>query len=128
MSDRVPGPVLFALCAEFLIGGGVLRWVGAPGADVLWAVATGLALVPAVSWAWSDLRAGKFSAYPPAALALVGTAVLGEFLGGAVIGVLLVGGHALARSTKDAFVRRPKSLGVSGPSTPAVRRDSHGHW
>lgn len=99
--NRVPGLVLLAVCGELLLGGGVLRWVGAPGAEVLWAVATGFAVVPAIRWAWGDLGAGRFGFHLLAALALVGAVLLADFLVGAVIAVLLLGCRAALQRSGD---------------------------
>ncbi|WNV84781.1 hypothetical protein [Umezawaea sp. Da 62-37] len=86
---------MLAVCGEFLLGGAVLLWMGAPGAEVIWAVAAGMALMPAVRWTCKDLRAQRFGFPLLAVVVLTGTLAFGEFFGSAVVAVVLLGVRAL---------------------------------
>lgn len=87
--------------AALLGAGGVLWWLDWSAAALVWGAATAVAAVPALVWAAADLRAGRFGADLLAVLALVGTLVVGEYLAGAVVAVMLGTGRAL-----DAYAQR----------------------
>ncbi|GAA0402415.1 heavy metal translocating P-type ATPase [Microbispora corallina] len=79
---------------------------GATAGDVVWAAGTVAALVPALWWVVSALRAGRLGVDAIAVLALGGALAVGEYLAGAVIGVMLAGGrvledYALRRARRD---------------------------
>jgi membrane protease YdiL (CAAX protease family) len=99
---RVPGLIALVVCGQFLLGGAVLLWMGAPGTEVIWAVAACLALVPAVRWAWKDLRAKRFGFPLLAVVVLAGALVFGEFFGSAVVAVVLLGVRALVDDLSPA--------------------------
>ncbi|GAB2817818.1 heavy metal translocating P-type ATPase [Lentzea nigeriaca] len=83
------------------VAGGVV-WLQDPhSARIWWAVATAAAVVPAAWWVVEDIRAKRFGADVLAVLALVGTLVVGEYLAGAVVAVMVGTGHAL-----DDYARR----------------------
>ncbi|NUW38446.1 heavy metal translocating P-type ATPase [Nonomuraea sp. SMC257] len=85
------GVTLVALAA-----GGVLRLAGlGEAADVCWAAGTVVAVVPALWWVVSALRAGRLGVDAIAVLALLGTLAVGEYLAGALIAVMLATGRAL---------------------------------
>ena len=87
--------VLLALTAA-AVAVGLSLWAFDTGwADVAWALGAVVALVPAVWWAVADLRAGRLGADVLAVLALGGTLAVGEYLAGAVIGVMLATGRVL---------------------------------
>ena len=92
--ERVAGALL-AFTAVAVLAGVVLWALGSGWADWAWAVGAVSALVPAVWWAAVDLRAGRLGADVLAVLALGGTLVVGEYLAGAVIGVMLATGRVL---------------------------------
>jgi heavy metal translocating P-type ATPase len=81
--------------------GGVVWFQDPDDARIWWAAATAAAVVPAVWWVVEDLRAKRFGADVLAVLALVGTLVVGEYLAGAVVAVMVGTGHAL-----DEYARR----------------------
>ncbi len=64
-------------------------------ADVCWIVGTSVAVVPAVLWVVGALRRGRVGVDLIAVLSLVGTLLVGEYLAGALIAVMLAGGRAL---------------------------------
>ncbi|RDI34315.1 heavy metal translocating P-type ATPase [Lentzea flaviverrucosa] len=99
------------------IAGGLVRLQDPPSARIWWAVATAAAVVPAVWWVVEDLRARRFGADVLAVLALVGTLVVGEYLAGAVVAVMVGTGHAL-----DDYARRRARRDLSALLERAPRR------
>ncbi len=103
-SDGVP---LLGVCAAGLAGGGLAHLIGAAAAgNLVWAVTTATAAVPATWWVVQSLRRRQPGVDVIAVLALVGTLLVGEYLAGAVIAVMLASGRALearasARATRD---------------------------
>jgi heavy metal translocating P-type ATPase len=93
-SLREPALVVLTVCA--LAVGGVLWLVGLrEAADICWIVGTAVAVVPAVWWVVSTLRQGRLGVDVIAVLSLIGTLLVGEYLAGALIAVMLAGGRAL---------------------------------
>jgi cation transport ATPase len=96
------GATLTALAA-----GGVAWLSGAPTvADYCWIAGTVAAMLPATWWVICGLRAGRFGVDILAVLSLAGALAVGEYLAGALIGVMLATGQALdaaadRRATKD---------------------------
>lgn len=89
-------PVLLALTLGAL-GAGVVAWLAGASraADLCWIAGTVAAIVPAVLWVVVALRRGKLGVDVIAVLSLGGTLLVGEYLAGAVIAVMLAGGRAL---------------------------------
>ena len=96
------GVTLVALAA-----GGVARLAGArSAAEASWAAGTVAALVPAAWWVIAGFRKGRFGVDVLAVISLAGALAVGEYLAGALIGVMLATGQALEaaaeqRATKD---------------------------
>lgn len=89
-------PALVTLTVGALAVGGVLWLLGLrQAADACWIVGTVVAVVPAVWWVISALRQGRLGVDVIAVLSLVGTLLVGEYLAGALIAVMLAGGRAL---------------------------------
>ena len=87
--------LLLATVGAFAIGG-VLWLTGRhAAADTCWAAGTLVALVPAVFWVVLALRRGRVGVDLIAVLSLLGTILVGEYLAGALIAVMLTGGRAL---------------------------------
>lgn len=90
-----------------LAAGGLAWSLGATtAADAFWTAGIVVALVAAVWWLVIALRRGKFGVDVIAVLSLGGTLAVGEYLAGALIGVMLATGQALEhaaerRATKD---------------------------
>ncbi len=85
-----------ALALAGIAAGGVLWAVREPAAaSALWAATTALVLVPLVAAVYRQVRSGTFGADAIALLAMAGSLALGQFLAGAVIGLMLAGGQAL---------------------------------
>lgn len=88
--------VLVILTVGALSVGGILWLLGErETADVCWILGTLVAVLPAVLWVISGLRQGRLGVDVIAVLSLAGTLVVGEYLAGALIAVMLTGGHAL---------------------------------
>ncbi|UXA18989.1 heavy metal translocating P-type ATPase [Mycobacterium sp. SMC-4] len=97
-----------AVCTVGALGAGGVAWLlGAPRvADACWAAGTLVAIVPAVLWVVAALRHGRLGVDIIAVLSLTGTLLVGEYLAGALIAVMLAGGRALdaaatRRATRD---------------------------
>ncbi|WP_433490111.1 heavy metal translocating P-type ATPase [Nocardia grenadensis] len=89
-------PGLLVSVASALVAG-LLAWaVGSPGvADGFWIAATVVALLPAVWWMVVTISKGRAGVDLIAVLSLVGTLVVGEYLAGALIAVMLATGRTL---------------------------------
>ncbi|MFI7574726.1 heavy metal translocating P-type ATPase [Micromonospora sp. NPDC049497] len=109
-----------------VLGGAVLRLAGRSGpADVVWAVATVAALVPAAGAMLRDLWRRRFGVDVIAVLALVGALVVREYLAGAVIAVMLATGRALEAYAQQRATRDLRALLAHAPRT-ARRRGPDG--
>ncbi|MBM9624261.1 heavy metal translocating P-type ATPase [Streptomyces zhihengii] len=87
---------LLAVTAAALTGGGIAWFAGSrETADLLWALGTVAAVVPAVWWVLAALRRGSAGVDLIAVLALGGTLAVGEYLAGALIGLMLATGRTL---------------------------------
>ncbi len=97
-------PALLALTVAALAAGGIAWLVGARNvADGCWIAGTLMAVIPAVVWVVLALRRGRLGVDVIAVLSLVGTLLVGEYLAGALIAVMLAGGRALdAAATRRA--------------------------
>ena len=89
-------PALVVLTVGALAGGGIAWLAGwRDVADGCWIAGTVLAVVPALVWVLVALRRGRVGVDVIAVLSLVGTLLVGEYLAGALIAVMLAGGRAL---------------------------------
>ncbi|GLP81531.1 heavy metal translocating P-type ATPase [Mycobacterium antarcticum] len=97
-------PALVVVTVVALAAGGIAWLAGARSvADGCWIAGTLVALVPAVVWVLLALRKGRLGVDLIAVMSLVGTLLVGEYLAGALIGVMLAGGRALdAAATRRA--------------------------
>jgi heavy metal translocating P-type ATPase len=94
--------VLLAFTSAALAAGGLAWLAGQPdGAAAIWAAATVAATVPAVAWVIGGLRRGQAGVDAIAVLALAGTLIVGAYLAGALIAVMLTGGRSL-----EAYAQR----------------------
>ncbi|HKP44001.1 MAG TPA: heavy metal translocating P-type ATPase [Mycobacterium sp.] len=88
--------VLAVLTVGALAAGGIAWATGwYRVADGCWIAGTVIAIVPAVVWVIAALRRGRAGVDLIAVLALVGTLLVGEYVAGALIAVMLAGGRAL---------------------------------
>ncbi|MER5455279.1 heavy metal translocating P-type ATPase [Micromonospora sp. NPDC002389] len=116
---------LTALTALVLAGAAV-RLSGRPAvADALWAVATLVALLPAAASMLRELWRRRFGVDVIAVLALAGALVVGEYLAGAVVAVMLATGRTLEAYAHRRATRDLRSLLARAPRT-ARRRTADG--
>jgi len=89
-------PALVVLTVGALASGG-MAWLAGwrDVADWCWIAGTLVALTPAVLWVLAGLRRGRAGVDVIAVLSLVGTLLVGEYIAGALIAVMLAGGRAL---------------------------------
>ena len=93
---RLVEPALVAVTVAALATGGIAWLAGWRAvADWCWIAGTVTAVVPAVVWVLAALRHGRVGVDLIAVLSLVGTLLVGEYLAGALIAVMLAGGRAL---------------------------------
>lgn len=88
--------------------GGCIAWLleARAAAETCWAGGTIIALIPAAWWVAATLRHGKLGVDIIAVLSLAGALAVGEYLAGALIGVMLATGRSLEagaerRAAKD---------------------------
>lgn len=99
-----------------LAAGGVAAWAGAGGlADLLWALTTAVAIVPALAWVIAGLRERRPGVDLIAVLALAGTLLVHEYLAGAVIAVMLASGRTLEARASTRAERDLKALLAAVP-------------
>lgn len=89
-------PALVVLTVGALVAGGV-AWLAEwyETANWCWIAGTLTAVIPAVLWVLAALRHGRTGVDLIAVLSLIGTLLVGEYLAGALIAVMLSGGRAL---------------------------------
>ena len=98
-------PALVVVTVAALVLGGVAWLIGWRAvADGCWVAGTLAAVVPAVVWVIAALRRGRAGVDLLAVLSLVGTLLVGEYVAGALIAVMLSTGRAL-----DAAAQRRAS-------------------
>ena len=89
-------PVLAVLTLGALAAGGI-AWLASwrDVADGCWIAGTAIAIAPALVWVVSALRRKRGGVDIIAVLSLVGTLLVGEYLAGALIAVMMASGRAL---------------------------------
>ena len=117
-AERGQGQALWVLGAVgLMLAVGGFAWLAGwrRGADAAWALAVLGALVP-LSWrVIDDLRRGKTGVDIIALLAMAGALVLGQYLAGAVVGVMLSGGQALEGYAGERAKRELRELLARAP-------------
>lgn len=104
---RAIEPALLVATLTALVVGGVAWFAGAPGvADRCWTIGTVSAIVPSVWWVAKALRRGGIGVDLIAVLSLIGTLLVGEYLAGALVAVMVGTGRSLdaaasRRASKD---------------------------
>lgn len=117
-SPPLEGNSVGILLATFgaVVGGSVFWLVGAHTfADIAWAVAVLLALVPLGISVARDLLHRETGVDLIALLAMSGSLILGQYLAGAVIGLMLSGGQALERYASSRARRELTALLARAP-------------
>ena len=94
-----------------LVAGGA-AWVfdAHDAADVVWASATVLGFVAATTWVVASLRAGRPGVDVLAVLALAGTLLVGEYIAGALVTVMLGTGRVLEQRAAGRAERELRAL------------------
>ncbi|MGW0990337.1 heavy metal translocating P-type ATPase [Streptomyces sp. NPDC002486] len=119
-------PALLVVTAAAVTAGGIAWLVGAGGlADLLWGLGTVSAVVPAVGWVWSALRHRHAGVDVIAVLALAGTLAVGEYLAGALIGLMLATGRTLEAAARRRASHDLRALLEHAPRS-ARRRTENG--
>jgi heavy metal translocating P-type ATPase len=114
---------LLVAVAVLTAAGGLAWWLAGPfPADLLWACAVVVALVPAIVWVIADLRRGRYGADLLAVLALGGTVAVGEYLAGAIIAVMVATGRVLESAAQRRAGRDLSALLARAPKNAHVRR------
>jgi heavy metal translocating P-type ATPase len=120
---RLPESGLLVVTAGALVGGGISWLLGRRDiADACWAAGTALALLPAIAWVVAALRRGRIGVDVIAVLALAGTLAVGEYLAGALIGLMLATGRCLETAAERRASHDLRSLLEHAPRS-ARRRD-----
>jgi heavy metal translocating P-type ATPase len=110
-----PAAILLIVLAA-VVSGAVL-WLGGahPAADVAWAAAVVLALIPLGISVARDLLHRETGVDLIALLAMAGSLILGQYLAGAVVGLMLSGGQALERYASSRARRELSALLARAP-------------
>ena len=118
--------VLLAVTCTGLAAGGSLRLAGLVSAGHrVWAATTCVGLGAAIWWVADAARQRRLGVDLIALLALAGTLLVGEYLAGAVIAVMLSSGRFLESWAEGRAGRELSQLVARAPRTAHVRRD-HG--
>lgn len=108
-----------------LAAGAVLWWVGVRDwADRLWVLATVTAMVPATVFVIKTLRRGRVGADLLAVLALAGSLVVGEYLAGGLIAVMLTSGQTLEAYARLRASQDLRALLAHAPRSVRRRTDT----
>ncbi len=108
------------------LGGLLALLVGTAPADATWAATVAFMLVP-LTWSVArSLRHGDIGVDIIALLAMAGALALGEYLAGAVIGLMLAGGNALEAFASGRARRELTALVERAPRT--AHRRTQGGW
>ena len=116
--------MLLALAALVgVVAGVVLHVLGVDGpAHLLWAATTALLLIPLTVSVARSLVRRDVGVDAIALVAMAGALVLGEYLAGAVIALMLAGGNALEERANGRARRELTSLVERAPRVALVRR------
>ncbi len=105
-----------AIVLAALVVGAALWIAGARGpADVVWAAAVAVALIPLGISVARNLMHGETGVDVIALLAMAGSLILGQYLAGAVVGMMLSGGQALERYASSRARRELSALLARAP-------------
>jgi heavy metal translocating P-type ATPase len=115
--------LLAAVALAALVVGGALAIAGQPDlADVAWAAGTAIVLATVVPPVVLSLVRRRIGVDAIALLAMGGALVLGEYLAGAVIALMLAGGNALEEIASGRARRELTKLVERAPRTARLRR------
>lgn len=105
------------------LGAGLRLFNLESAAAVVWAAITAIVLIPLTCSILVALRKGRVGVDVIALLAIVGSLVLGEYLAGAVIALMLAGGNALEEFAQTRASNALHMLIARMPHEVHVRRD-----
>ncbi|WP_285761073.1 heavy metal translocating P-type ATPase [Nocardiopsis ansamitocini] len=109
---------LLVLCLAGLVSGGLLHLAWSPSsAHTAWLGATLLGTAASAWWVLDGLRHKRFGTDTLALLALIGTLLVGEFLAGSIIAVMLTGGRVLEERAGRRARRDLSALLARSPTT-----------
>jgi heavy metal translocating P-type ATPase len=119
---RLVEPTLTAVTVAALAAGGI-SWLANQhqAADRFWLAGTIAALMPSVVWVLKGVRHHKLGVDLIAVLSLVGTVLVHEYLAGALIAVMLAGGHALEAAAANRATRDLRALLERAPRFARLR-------
>ncbi|MEV0464952.1 heavy metal translocating P-type ATPase [Nocardia tengchongensis] len=124
--DRIGGILGIVLLAGTFVPltVGAVAWLAGARtlADAAWAAGTVVAIVPAAWWVVTALRRRRIGVDVIAVLSLAGTLWVHEYLAGALIAVMLSGGHALDAAAERRATRDLRALLERAPHTARRRR------
>jgi heavy metal translocating P-type ATPase len=113
---------LLAVTASALTAGGILWLLGElAAANLCWALGTLAAIGPAVGWVLTALRHRHAGVDLIAVLALGGTLAVGEYLAGALIGLMLATGRTLEAAAQQRASHDLRALLERAPRTARRR-------
>lgn len=108
---RLIEPALVMLTVGLLVAGGITWLLGErAAADGCWIAGTVVAVAPASVWVLAALRRGRIGVDVIAVLSLVGTLLVGEYVAGALIAVMLATGRALDAAAERRASRDLRAL------------------
>lgn len=108
---RLIEPALVVSTVGLLAAGGIAWLLGERRlADGCWIAGTALAVVPASVWVMAALRRGRIGVDVIAVLSLIGTLLVGEYVAGALIAVMLASGRAFDAAAERRASRDLRSL------------------
>ncbi|WP_370962556.1 heavy metal translocating P-type ATPase [Amycolatopsis sp. cg9] len=120
--SRLREAALLAAVLVLVAAGGVAWWAGArTAANVVWAAAAAVTLVPAVVWVAADLRARRWGADLLAVLALAATVAVGEYLAGAIVAAMVATGRVLEAGAQRRASRNLTALLDRAPRVAHLR-------
>lgn len=110
-------PAAILIIALIAVVSGAALWLAGAhtAADLAWAVAVVLALIPLTIAVVRDLLHRETGVDLIALLAMVGSLILGQYLAGAVVGLMLSGGQALERYASSRARRELSALLARAP-------------
>ncbi|MFB8248939.1 heavy metal translocating P-type ATPase [Streptomyces sp. NPDC055952] len=113
---------LLIVTAGAVATGVLARLAGADDlADALWAAGTVAAIAPASVWVLAVMRHGRAGVDLIAVLALGGTLAVGEYLAGALIGLMLATGRILERTAQRRAAHDLRALLEHAPNSARRR-------
>ncbi|MBF6353893.1 heavy metal translocating P-type ATPase [Nocardia higoensis] len=120
---RARGELVFLIASVTALTLGGVAWLAdaREAADACWIAGTVIAVAPAVWWVIDALRRGRIGVDLIAVLSLLGTLLVGEYVAGALIGVMLASGQALDAAAERRATKDLRSLLEHAPRTARRR-------